>query len=52
MEPQAKLNEKYMSLQPKNDSGRGFQMQKVWHTNSTFFSLSVLSKTAENEHFN
>ena len=39
-------------IQPKNDSVYRFWVQKVWHPNSLVFSLSVLSKTVENEHFN
>ena len=54
--PQAKLNEKYIIfqglIQPKNDNGYRFWVQNVWRPNSTYFSLSVLSKTVENKRFN
>ena len=33
-------------------TGYRFWAQNVWPPNSTFFSLSVLSKTVENEIFN
>ena len=36
-------------IQPKNDSHYHFWVRKVWCPDSTFFSLSVLSKTVENE---
>ena len=39
-------------IQPKNDSSYCFWVQKVLCPNSTCFSLSVLSKTVENENFN
>ena len=39
-------------MQPKNNSGYRFWEQRVRHPNSTFFSLSVLLKTVENENFN
>ena len=39
-------------IQPKNDNNYLFWVLKVWHPNATFFSLSVLSKTVENENFN
>ena len=36
-------------MQPKNDSSYHFWVQNVWRPNSFLFSLSVLSKTVENE---
>ena len=36
-------------IQPRNDSHYHFWVRKVWCPDSTFFSLSVLSKTVENE---
>ena len=38
--------------QAKNDSGYHFWAPNVWHPNSCFVSLSVFSKTVENENYN
>ena len=39
-------------IQGKNDSGYRFWAPKVWRPNSFSVSLSVLSKTVENENYN
>ena len=36
-------------IQPKDDSSYCFLVKNVWRPNSTFLSLSVVSKTVENE---